>query len=539
MDTLFIRRDNFVGITDKYAYPITQQNALEAAKKGDSFFDITGALTETFRDFATQRINRYRTNWKFFNDWQYFHEYDPDGIRKLVINYCSKSVNLGADWIVGGGYKFISTEGNEEVAGVIDDVFESNGKAELLWKAAQFGGVTGDVFFYVTVEQNDIDGNELPKEQWKVRINPLNPAHVFPVWHQNKPDQMASCLIQFPTMMDNGSISLFSLQITPQYFQAWVDYEDQGRKPNPFGRVNVVHVPHEVIANSLFGIGDIDIIGALNQELNVTADTIRRVIKYHGEPTTIIFGAQVSELQRGSGKVWSGLPKDGKVENLSLNADLATIFQWYKQIKEEISVKAEIPMFVLTGGDSMRVSNTSGIAMQMLFEPLISRTTRRQRNYRKALVEVAKLVLIAHRDVLGDDVAALADNPEQLFNLGVEFESPLPVDETAELNLAVGKVQNGFWSQAEAIRRISGVSSLRRLSLELAADKRDKLANTLETARATQGQTPIFSSVFLSSPFLSEDLMDTASAQNDAQPDVPPPPAPVVVAPAAPTATAK
>lgn len=507
-----LRRPDFIGRNDTYAPRIKQESSLALAKKGESFFDVTGNLSEEFRDLSFARVMRYRQNWEFYEGRHFQNPIDQEGEEKLVLNYCDTIVDLGSDWLVGNGYKFTSDEGNEQVAELVNLVFGYNQANDLLWRLSQFGGVCGDAYLYVTVHQVDEDGvTALPREEWTVSVQVLNPSNVFPIWNPRQPKEMLSCLIQFPTQDADGNTRLFSMYITSTEFEVWLDDKSQGKKPNPFGCVNVVHIPHQPIARSVFGKGDIDVVAQTNQELNITAGTIRRVLKYHGEPTTVIFGASVSSLEKGSKKLWSNLPIDARVENLEIKSELQAALAWFKQLKRELAVKGQVPQFLLDS-DQLRVSNTSGLAMQMTFQPIINKTSRRQLFYGEGLIKAAKLVILAHENILNDNVAELADNPDNIYNLLVEFTSLLPKDEQTEVDLATKRLSLGIWSTAEAIRRTSGVKNLRRLTLELAADGRAKLANTLETARATMMQTPVFSSVFLSSPFLSEDLQDVASA---------------------------
>ena len=44
--------------------------------------------------------------------------------------------------------------------------------------------------------------------------------------------------------------------------------------------------------------------------------SVADIINYHAEPITIITGAKASQLERGAKKIWAGLPKDARVENL-------------------------------------------------------------------------------------------------------------------------------------------------------------------------------------------------------------------------------
>ena len=510
-----LRRPDFAGLTDKYGY-YQAGTSLQLALQGLNVYDPTGfLLTESFRDNIVERLNRYRYNWNFYNGLHYIYPYE-EGEKKLVINYCATVVDKAVDWMVARGFRFTSVEGNEQVAEFLNRVMDINNAEAVLQSAAQFGAVTGDAFFYVTCDTKNVKGEDLPKSQWRMRFDSINPAYCAPFYNPNKPDEIAAALIQFPIALGaNQERMLFTLFITADKFQSWIGHEQQPDMPNPFGRVNLVHVPNLKIANSVFGKSDIEDAITLNEELNVVANAIRRIIKYHAEPTTIVYGARVSELEKGAKKVWSNLPVDAKVENLQLQSDLAATYNWYNALIEQISVVSETPKQLLDPSSRERISNTSGIAMQMLFQPIISKTERKRVFYRKGLLQVVDLILLGHKNILKEDISILADNPEDLMHLDIEWTSPLPKDEQMELDLAQKKVQAGIWSQAEAIRQVSGVHNLNRLTLELAADTRAKLALDYETAKATNMQSPqkpSFAAAFLGSPFLTEDLHEAAEA---------------------------
>ncbi len=504
--TSLLRRKTFTGKNDKYAPMPERDQTLQLALKGADIYDVTGSLSLELRDQSIARMNRYSHRWNFYNGVHFDNPYDADGTEKLVLNYCEHVVNLSSDWLVAKGFGFSCPEGNEEIANLCNRVWEANNADALLWKLSQFGGITGDAFLYVTASTKDAEGNDLPRDKWQAKVTALNPAWVHPIWSTTNPETMASCLIQFPFTDAAGKSALFSVLITPSEITTWQNSEQVNKQPNPLGAVNVVHIPHQIVANSVYGSGEIDPIWRTNQKLNTTAGIIDRILKYHAEPTTIVYGITVSQLEKGANKCWSGLPVDGKVENLKLEGDLKATYDWFKQLKKEIAVKSEVPYFLLDSETFSHVSNTSGIAMQLLFQPLLSKTERRRVTYERGLLQANKLILLVHEKIIGDDLSVLADNPDAIYCACLDWTSPLPRDEQAELDTVIKKLNAKILSQAEAIRQVSNVKNVQRLILELAADKRALLAEARENAVAAQGGKVSFSSVFLASPFLSEDM---------------------------------
>lgn len=505
-----LRRPDFAGLTDKYGY-YQAGTSLQLALQGLNVYDPTGfLLSESFRDNIVERLNRYRYNRNFYNGLHFLYPFE-EGEKKLILNYCGTVVDKAVDWMCAKGFRITSVEGNEQVAEFLNRVMDASNAIANLQSAAQFGAITGDAFFYVTCDTKDIQGNTLPKNKWTIRFDSINPSYCAPFYNPNKPDEIAAALIQFPIALGaNQERMLFTLFITADKFQSWIGHEQQPDMPNPFGKVNLVHIPNSKIADSVFGKSDIEDVIPINEEVNIVANAIRRIIKYHAEPTTIVFGARVSELEKGAKKVWSNLPVEAKVENLLLEGDLKATYDWFNLLVDQIAVISETPKQLLDPSTRERVSNTSGIAMQMLFMPIISKTERKRVFYKKGLLQVCELILIGHSKILGEDISVLADNPDDLMHLDIEWTSPLPKDEQIQLDLAQKRVASGIWSQAEAIRQVSGVHNLQRLTLELAADTRAKLAMAFEIAKANAGFKPLFATAFLGSPYLTEDLTEVA-----------------------------
>lgn len=513
-----LRRPEFAGTTDLYSRfkQIAPATGLEIALQGSGPYDVKGDIySEQFRELSVQRLNRYRHSWRFYKGEQWINPWE-DGDRKPVFNYCSTIVDKAVEWYCAKGISMRTCKGNSQIAELLNDVWSYNYVDTLLQKIAQFGAVTGDSYMYVSIAQKDIAGNLLPQNEWTVSLTSLNPAYVFPFWSESAPGEMSACLVQFPLTAGTGDQRLYTIYITPTTFETWINEKSQGRVPNPFGKVNIVYFPNMVLADSIYSQSDIHQIIPVNEEYNITANAIRKVIKYQGEPTTIIYGAKIMNLERSAKSLWSNLPLDARVENLKLDSDLAAVYDYLDRLEGQIFKIASTPKIAVEATDKA-VSNTSGLSMQMLYQPLIEKTGRRQKGHVKSYKMVNTLILLAHQNILKDDLTTIADYPDEMFETEVEFTSPLPKDEVADLDLAMKRVASGFWSKAEAIRRTAGVTDFKKLFLELAADERAELAMAYEEALAAQGVRPEFSAVFLSSPFLSEDL-EVAAAPDSKDP---------------------
>lgn len=479
--------------------------SLQEALAGIAPFDVTGNLISVaMRDASIARLNRYRKAWDFYYGNHWANPYE-DGEEKPVMNFCKKIVDTSVDWFVAMGCSTTAPNGNEPIAELVDLCWDYNDRLTIMERAGQYGSITGDAFFYVTLETKAQDGTDLPPEEQRVRIMALDPSYCFPLWNPYRQGVMMSILIQIPITVDGQDTnSLFSVFITPTEWSSWIDEEPVQKQPNPFGRINVVHVPNLLLANSVYGQSDIHTVIPLNEEYNLVLNSVRKIIKYHAEPTTVVYGAKMGDLERGAKKLWSNLPADARIENLQLQSDLNATYAYMDRLEQRICDLSNTPK-VAFDSEKLAISNTSGLAMQMRFQPLVEKTRKRQNNYKKGFREINKLILLGHQ-LLGYNIESLVDAPEQIYETETSFTSPLPRDEQAELDAAVKKRELGIWSQAEAIRRLSDVSDYRRLVLELAADKRAELLEAFETQRANSGQIPNTTVGFLSSAALSEDF---------------------------------
>lgn len=502
------RRKDFVGRTDYYgsrflSAPQTK-TSIEQALAGLAPYDVNGMMTESFIDDSVSRLNRYRTGW----DWYKGNHWDnpiQDGERKSVVNFCKRIVDTAVDWTVGRGWKICTVSGNEPVAEALNLCWASNGRDILTAKMAQFSTITGDAFLYVNLQTTSEDGENLPRSQWRVRLTPLNPAHCYPVWHPEKPGELAAITVQFPQYDPEAKEEVLkTLVITPEKWELYTGDVLHSQGENLFKKVNVVHFPNMLFAESVFGQSDIHDIIPLNEEYNLVLNSVRRIIKYHGEPTTIIFGARVGDLEKGANRVWSNLPAEAKVENLALDADLNAVYQYVQELKSTILEQSFTPRIAMDP-DKMSVSNMSGLAMTLMFQPLVEKTERRWKVYLESVRRTNDLIMRGLR-YSGVAVDALADFPERLNDTYVETQSLLPRDYVTELDVAAKRKELGIWSTAEAIRQLSGVKDYRRLVVELSADARRKMAEQIELQRALNGQQPYLNVGLLGSEALSEDL---------------------------------
>ena len=487
------RRTSYVGTTDKY---------LTAALSGHGILDVTGTFwTDHQRDYTHTRIQRYQRNWRFYRG-EHFQRASMDGKRKLVINMLRPIVDKSVDWLFGNGFKFATPPGNEAILPWLELTWQQNGRDLMSWEHGQMGAVSGDAYWYITVQDRDVLGKPIPLDDQRIVIRTLNSAYVHPIYDSGDTREMLACVVQFPSVnvplnMDvryRGNLGLYTIYITrDRIVEYWNREEIPGSKRvNLLGVIPVVHTRNTPIANSFFGASDIEDIIPLNEEYNNVAEDIDSIIKYHAAPTTIVYGTRASLMEKGPNKVWSGLPKDSRVENLALQSELVASVEHLAFMKRAIMELSNTPEQSL--GQTQEISNTSAAALEVQYLPLIEKTRRKYLTYGEGIRKANEIIIRIVNRLLRVPVSQFIGDPARMYETTVTFNSPLPQDEKLKIDLIAAKKKEGLESTAGALREL-GEKDIVRKVLEIIADRRAELATDVERALAVEGAKTLNTSV--------------------------------------------
>ena len=486
----WLKRQTFIARTDQY---------LTTALTGLAVVDpLRDYFSQHWRDDTITRLNRYHKNWRFYNRRHYIVE-TTGGDKKLITNYCRAIVDKSSDWLMTKGFRINAHEGNEALGDLLNRIWEMNNPKLTGWRAAQIGGVSGDAFLFASVPWLDPQGNLIPHDQQSISIQSVASSFCHPRFASSEDHTVTSCLIQYPVerrrfdkvMGTNRAkeLSMYSQYINADNIREFIDdmeLKGASPRPNPFGIVPIAHIqnlPHP----GFFGLSDLDDIIDLNEEFNEVSESIRKIIKYQGEPTTLIFGAKASSLERGANKVWSNLPVEARVENLALNASLIESTNYRDSIKLAIHELSNTPEQSL--GKIQSISNTSNAALQTAYLPLIEKTERKRMTYGAGIAQMNKIIVTILENYFQLDTSLLCSEPSRRHESTVEFPSPLPTDEAEAIQNQMYKLQNNLQSEAGALRKL-GEQNIKSKAIEILADKREKILRDAEAAKAAMGEMP-------------------------------------------------
>lgn len=436
--------------------------------------------------------------------WNFYEGYHWEGIDDLdspqvTFNYCRPFVNKFVSFEFGKGFTIKTPVELDDVGVTVDDpkieidldtngdgtlsqeeltkeytikektmsdylsqVWEDNKKDTLLTEIGQTKSITGEA--WVKVQYEDPEDMNDPFEEYpngRIRLSVIPTQFAFPRFNDHDKDRLESLLIMYPIRKerDTGLIFKRSVETTVMYKEFWTateivvyeDGEEKDRMENPYGFIPFVQIKNFPIAGRTRGQGDLDDIIPLNVELNTKKSDVSEVIDYHSAPITLVYGAKIGNLEKGANKVWGGLPKDAKVENLGLQGDLVASVGYTSDVKTSMCEIAGIPETVLGGANA--ISNTSGVALQYMNLPLIERTRIKRSCSSDGLQKVNKMILFISL------YHGLIEKPEDItmkdfLRNEVEIPDTLPKDELIELNKIQQEMTLGLECRHGAMERL-------------------------------------------------------------------------------------
>lgn len=455
-------------------------------------------------------LKRVKEAWNFYEGYHWEGMDDLDS-PQVTFNYCRPFVNKFVSFEFGKGFSIetpVEIEQDEvtvndpkldmilgdELDGsddeviqrektesdFLNDVWEDNKKDTLCIEIGQTKSITGEA--WVKVQFEDPEDLNDPFEKYpngRIRLSVVPTQFVFPRFNDHDKDKLEHLLIMYPIRTEKETGILFKRTSTTTviYKEFWTNSEivvyegdkEVDRMENPYGFIPFVQIKNFPVAGRTRGVGDLDDVIPLNVELNTKKSDISEVIDYHSAPITLVYGAKIGNLEKGANKVWGGLPKDAKVENLGLQGDLTASANYIAETKTAMCEIAGIPETVLGGASA--ISNTSGVALQYINLPLIERTRIKRNCSTAGLKTVNEYILFIAM------YEGLIEKPEDIsmkdfVSNEVTLPDTLPKDELMELQKIQQEMTLGIECRHGAMER-TGKTDIDRKLKEIDAERQE------------------------------------------------------------------
>jgi len=418
------------------------------------------------------RLNRYSLNWAMYlgHHWSYRREI---GETQMVYNYYRAFTDYIINFTFSRGVQFRSPKETEAIVpDLLKRVWEvDNNKHAILWEMGQQGGVSGDCFVKVAYEEAYTDTvNRL--HPGKVRILPLNASFCFPEFHPHDRERLIRFKLKYrfwgTSLEGTRQVFTYTEILTDDIIEEYINDELIDSRPNPLGTIPIIHIPNVRISGSPWGLSDCHDIIPINRTYNEVSTDIADIVNYHAAPVTVIIGAKANQLEKGANKVWGGLPKDARVENLEGGAvGLRGAMEFLALMKKSMHEMTGVPETAL--GMAQPISNTSGVALSIQFQPLMNKWNQKITQYGRGIQRINELVIL---NIALKEPDALMWNPtiegslsqgeSQMLDINdpltlqnsVHFLQPLPLDKLIVLNEIQTKMSLGLESKAGALRAL-------------------------------------------------------------------------------------
>jgi len=353
-------------------------------------------------------------------------------------NKIAPIVDKGVSFLFGQDLKIEiqDTEFIEELWGDDDE------KMTLLAKIAINGGFTGQPFLKLIPAQGDMDAP---------RIVNLDPRIVRIVSDPEDCDLHLAYVIEYPKTSDMEKRQIIArvdpnsdLSITGDYDleDTWTitNYVKKGSAtywsqvgeveewPYPFAPIfTCQNLPNP---NEAWGKPDsTEAIIQMNKVINFILSNMDTILYFHGHPKTWGKGFKASQMSTAVDETIVIEAPDGTLQNLEMHSDLASSRNFAKDMSNHMEQESRVPAIALGDQEAMPKGNISGVAIQLLFQPILEKTTQKQRLYGKLIREITRAALVVS--------GKLAVTAWKKYKVKIHWQDLLPNDDQAAAAVAL------------------------------------------------------------------------------------------------------
>lgn len=315
---------------------------------------------------------------------------DGDNAR---VNFARMFVDKGVAFLFGKDVGFDLINGKETPEEKwLDAIWRRNGKMSLLQKLATNGAICGTAFL---------------KIHWRPGIEPklvvIDPETITVKMLADDIDEVHGYVIAYASIDPVTEKSVQIRQVIERDGAGWlitdqrghsdgVGYQTIGEQRWPFAFSPIVHCQNMINTNEFWGISDIeDDLVELIDKYNFVMSNMLRTQRYHAHPITWISGVNPGTNIDASPNTTLLLPKDATIGSLEMRSDMVSSLEMATRLKQAIHELARVPE--VSVGKVESVGQLSGIALEILYQPLLEKTEAKRVTYGELIVETNRRLL--------------------------------------------------------------------------------------------------------------------------------------------------
>jgi hypothetical protein len=359
---------------------------------------FTTQLAQVAAEDEQRRITRMQTAWLAY------HGKLPPPLKvragqpddNVAANKARVIVNKTVSFLVGQEITFEVAGGNEDgddpAESYLDTVWEANRKSTTLQKLAMNGAVCGHVFVKLALR---------PPEPPRLIV--LDPATVSVEWDDEDIERVTRYRIQYPALDPQTRQPIIRRQTIEPAGNVWRIVDQVASPDGSFRPVNETAWPYPFapivdcqnlpLPNEYWGESDLeDDILELQTGRNRGLSNVGRILRFHAHPKTWGKGFQANLLRVAVDETIV-LPGDNsELHNLEMVSDLGSSLEYDRRLDEAIHEISRTP--AIATGKVEEIGQLSGLAMQILFAPLVEKTNMKRQTYGDLLAEINRRLLL-------------------------------------------------------------------------------------------------------------------------------------------------
>lgn len=406
---------------------------------------------------AAERERQERIDWA----WRAYHGDLPKPLKSRTFddnvqpNFVQAIVDLGVSFLFGKDIPFDTDPSTEQLAETpeevyLDAVWAANDKAALLIKLGLNGSVCGHAFLKIKRRMNDVP-----------RILLLDPATVGVHWDDDDLEDvyrytqswravnrlgMAVTRRQVTERNDNG----LSWTVTDEEASAdsgpWRTLSTE-LWPYPF--TPIFQCQNLPAPNEFWGLSDLEThVVTMQQALNFTLSNLQKTVRLHAHPKPVAIGVNATDIDASPDKI-TAIPLGGDLKYMQAAPFQSSSLELYEKLQNALYTVTKTPELAM--GKMDNVGQLSGLALQILYGPLLSKTNTKRAMYGPMLQRLNQALLALAG--FAADVPIMLQWQNPLPQNGLEERQVAQIDKALGVSTDTILTKLGYDAETEASKR--------------------------------------------------------------------------------------
>ncbi len=173
-----------------------------------------------------------------------------------------------------------------------------------------------------------------------------------------------------------------------------------------------------------------------NKALNFLLSNLQRIIKFHGHPRPYVTGMQAAQLQVAIDDILCLPSEKATMNELKPMEAFDGILKAAASLRDDMDEQSRVPGVALGRLESLPRGNISGVALKILFQPLMEKTTLKQRLYGRLIREISRAGLCLAGRIPKEQYAS--------YKIDLTWQDLLPIDDLLAAQTAMLLKQLGI-----------------------------------------------------------------------------------------------